>query len=73
MMRVPCHRWASLLGVSLLLVCAATTTVAAQARKAPSVAPTAVSRVMSHVEVRRTDYGVPHIRADNMEAAGFGL
>jgi acyl-homoserine-lactone acylase len=24
-------------------------------------------------EIRRTDYGVPHIRADNLRAAGFGL
>lgn len=29
--------------------------------------------ITKHVEVRRTAYGVPHIRADNMEAAGYGL
>lgn len=29
--------------------------------------------LIRHVEVRRTAYGVPHIRADNMEAAGYGL
>ena len=29
--------------------------------------------ITQHVEVRRTEHGVPHIRADNMEAAGYGL
>lgn len=29
--------------------------------------------IAKHVEVRRTAYGVPHIKADNMEAAGYGL
>ncbi|HWG33336.1 MAG TPA: penicillin acylase family protein [Gemmatimonadaceae bacterium] len=29
--------------------------------------------IAKHVEVRRTEHGVPHIRADNMEAAGYGL
>ena len=29
--------------------------------------------IAQHVEVRRTEHGVPHIRADNMEAAGYGL
>jgi acyl-homoserine-lactone acylase len=46
-----------------LVVCASTI-VGAQAGP-PDIA--------SHVEVRRTEHGVPHIRADNMEAAGYGL
>jgi acyl-homoserine-lactone acylase len=31
------------------------------------------SPLASQVEVRRTAYGVPHIRAENLRAAGFAL
>ncbi|MGI8767422.1 MAG: penicillin acylase family protein, partial [Gemmatimonadaceae bacterium] len=29
--------------------------------------------IVRHVEVRRTTHGVPHIRADNLEAAAYAL
>ena len=32
-----------------------------------------VARLSDEVVIRRTDYGVPHIYADNMKAAGFAL
>jgi acyl-homoserine-lactone acylase len=48
----------------LLLVVA---TAAACARTAPS--PDTYAR---HVEIRRTAYGVPHIKADNLAAAAYG-
>ncbi len=38
------------------------------------VSPAPEWRVLSEqVEIRRTDYGVPHILADNLRAAGFAL
>jgi len=53
-----------LLFVIPLLVCASTIV---EAQTAPP------NDIIKHVEVRRTEHGVPHIRADNMEAAGYGL
>lgn len=53
-----------LLFVIPLLVCASTIV---EAQTAPP------DDIIKHVEVRRTEHGVPHIRADNMEAAGYGL
>jgi acyl-homoserine-lactone acylase len=47
------------------LLCWASTTVEAQAGPPDEIA--------KHVEIRRTEHGVPHIRADNMEAAGYAL
>ncbi|MEO7103776.1 MAG: penicillin acylase family protein [Gemmatimonadaceae bacterium] len=53
-----------LLFVVPVLVCASTIVEAQTPRQ---------DSIIKHVEVRRTAYGVPHIRADNVEAAGFGL
>ncbi len=53
-----------LLFVVPVLVCASTIVEAQTPRQ---------DSIIKHVDVRRTAYGVPHIRADNMEAAGFGL
>jgi acyl-homoserine-lactone acylase len=36
-------------------------------------APAAAQDLAGQVEIRRTAYGVPHIRAENFRAAGFGL
>ena len=45
--------------------------VLALAAHAPAAA--AQAELARQVEVRRTAYGVPHLRADNFRAAGFGL
>ena len=46
--------------------------VAACARTAPTpTAPPAPAALWQQVEVRRTAYGVPHIKANNLAAAGF--
>jgi acyl-homoserine-lactone acylase len=39
---------------------------------APKATETAADSLIRQVEVRRTTYGVPHIRADNLAALGFG-
>ena len=39
----------------------------------PPRAPGPPPAIAQHVEVLRTAHGVPHIRADNLEAAGYGL
>ncbi|MDE2874804.1 MAG: penicillin acylase family protein [Gemmatimonadota bacterium] len=38
-----------------------------------SPVPDTIHPLAARVEIRRTDYGVPHILADDLEAMGFGL
>jgi acyl-homoserine-lactone acylase len=46
----------------------------AAAQSAPSSAPVpAPPALAQQVEIRRTTYGVPHIKAENLAAAGYGL
>src|SRR5262245_6872019 len=46
--------------------------LAALAIPRPALA-TDAKTLASQVQIRRTQYGVPHITADNLEAAAFGL
>lgn len=43
------------------------------ARAVAAQTPASGVELARHVEVRRTTYGVPHIRADNLEAAEYAL
>ena len=52
--------------IALLLALAP---IMANAQSSPPAAP-ALAR---QVEIRRTTYGVPHIKAENLAAAGYGL
>lgn len=54
------------LAVALLL---ALTPLAATAQSSPPAAPA----LAQQVEIRRTAYGVPHIKAENLAAAAYGL
>src|SRR5687767_10262376 len=40
---------------------------------APAARPSAASELWREVEVIRTAHGVPHIRAENLRAAGYAL
>jgi len=54
---------------STATVLAATIVLAAAARPAVAQAPD----LADQVEILRTTYGIPHIRAENLRAAGFAL
>src|SRR5687767_12360422 len=41
--------------------------------RAEAQSPPAAPPLASQVEIRRTEYGVPHIRAENLAAAAYGL
>src|SRR5829696_9206367 len=43
------------------------------ARAQTAAPPPAAPAIARQVEVRRTAYGVPHIRAENLAAAAYGL
>lgn len=47
--------------------------LAAFALAAYAPATAAQASLADQVEIRRTAYGVPHLRAENFRAAGFGL
>ena len=54
----------------LVTLCVVLSTIAVAA-DAQSAAP--ASELWNHVEVRRTAYGVPHIKAENLRAAAYAL
>lgn len=57
-------------GLALLLLVAPLVACASTIVEAQAGPP---GDIIKHVDVRRTEHSVPHIRADNMEAAGYGL
>jgi acyl-homoserine-lactone acylase len=63
----PCGRPA------LLRLLVATPLLAACATGAGHVAPVELPELARQVEIRRTEHGVPHIRAENLRAAAFAL
>ena len=64
MIRNPSTRSAQRVGAAVLL---------AFGLRASDAQTPAASDLARQVEIRRTAYGVPHIKAENLRAAGFGL
>lgn len=58
---------------ALVTVFAGCTASVSPAARGPSAAAVETSDLAQRVEVRRTTYGVPHILAEDLRAAAFGL